>query len=187
MEPSTVIRPPGVTSPTMMSVLRTHLLSSSMSRAAILRNPSCARMFSFTIRMCRDETWLKRGPVTYQELKPYTETPSGHITLIDVREPNEVSQGMIPASVNVPLSEFKAAFNPENDAPASTDFERKYSFPRPKFNDPIIFYCRSGRRSQQALEEAQKHGWWNTRNYTGSWIDWVAQEQSNKKDSDEDE
>lgn len=170
-----------------MSAFGAKFLSVFSRHAAVIRDPSYVRMFSSTIRMCRDETWLKRGPVTYKELKPYTEAPSGLITLIDVREPNEVSQGMIPASVNVPLSEFKAAFNPENDAPASTDFERKYSFPRPKFNDPIIFYCRSGRRSQQALEEAQKHGWWNTRNYTGSWTDWVAQEQSNKNESEEDE
>lgn len=160
----------------------------NISARAILQRPSAAtqlRLFSTSMAMRRDESWLKKGPVTYEELKPYTQAPSGEITLIDVREPNEVSQGIIPAAVNVPLSEFAAAFNPESESPSSTDFERKFSFPRPKYDDPIIFYCRSGRRSQQALEEAQKRGWWNTRNYTGSWQDWVANEQS-KKQEDED-
>ena len=133
----------------------------SPSLIAIPRIALGSRMLSFSSAvMNRDESWVKRGPVTYNELKPYTEAPSGKITLIDVREPNEVSQGMIPAAVNVPLSEFATAFNPESTAPASSDFERKFSFPRPNFDDPIIFYCRSGQRSGQALETAQQRGWW---------------------------
>lgn len=152
------------------------------------------RTFSFARACHRDTSWVDRGRMTYEELKPYTDAPSGKITLIDVREPSEVAQGMIPAAVNVPLSEFGSAFNPDSYAENANDFERKFSFPRPSFDDPIVFYCRSGKRSQQALETARERGWWkyvskthlSARNYSGSWMDWVAQEKE-KQSSDDDE
>lgn len=134
----------------------------------------------------RDMSWVNRGPMTYEELKPYTKSPSGKISLIDVREPSEVAQGMIPSAVNVPLSQFPTAFDPNSDSENSVDFERKYSFPRPEFGDEICFYCRSGMRSQQALEFAQKRGWWNTRNYKGSMVDWTLREQEKGASEDED-
>ena len=96
------------------------------------------------------------------------------ITLIDVREPNETAQGMIPSAVNVPLSEFTRAFNPSDEQ----DFERKYAFPRPSYDDKVIVYCRSGKRSTEAQEYARKMGWKNVRNYKGSWLDWVQQEEA---------
>lgn len=88
---------------------------------------------------------------------------------------------MIPSAVNVPLSEFGQAFNTSSEG---VDFDQKYAFPRPSFSDKVIVYCRSGKRSQQALEEAQKRGWWNVRNYTGSWLDWNAQEEARGKQDD---
>ncbi|CAO1633157.1 unnamed protein product [Sympodiomycopsis kandeliae] len=124
-------------------------------------------------RNTQDQSWVKKGSVDYSELKPITEAPTGEITIIDVREPSETSQGMIPSAVNVPLSDFTAAFSPSGN-----DFNRKYAFERPSFDDKIIVYCRSGKRSQQALEEAKKRGWWNVRNYTGSWLDWNSQQEA---------
>lgn len=87
------------------------------------------------------------------------------IDIIDVREPNEVAQGIIPSAVNVPLSEFSAAFDVNSESVSSTDFERRFSFPRPTYDHEIVFYCRSGRRSQEALEIARQRGWWK---YVGS-------------------
>ncbi|KAK0553076.1 hypothetical protein OC845_001356 [Tilletia horrida] len=122
----------------------------------------------------KDRSWVNKGEVTYSELKPETQAPSGNITIIDVREPDEVAQGIIPSAVNVPLSQFKKAF-------ASTgtggNFVRDFGFDRPQFDQQLVFYCRSGKRSQQALEYAQAQGWWNSRNYTGSWLDWTAHEE----------
>ncbi|CCU97882.1 unnamed protein product [Malassezia sympodialis ATCC 42132] len=137
----------------------------AVARPSVATASRCApvtgmRAFSFARACHRDTAWLDRGRMTYEELKPYTEAPSGKITLIDVREPNEVAQGMIPAAVNVPLSEFGSAFNPNSYSENANDFERKFSFPRPSFDDPIVFYCRSGKRSQQALETARERGWW---------------------------
>lgn len=103
----------------------------------------------------KDTTWQSRGVVKYSELKPETSSPSGEITIIDVREPNEVAQGIIPSAVNVPLSQFQSAFSGSGG-----DFEKQFAFRRPEYDDKIVFYCRSGKRSQQALEHAQKNGWW---------------------------
>ncbi|KOS15122.1 hypothetical protein Malapachy_0874 [Malassezia pachydermatis] len=158
------------------------MMTPSLASARI-SGPSAmpVRALSMTASLRRDDSWVKRGTVLYDELKPYTEAPSGKITIIDVREPNEVAQGMIPAAVNVPLSEFSDAFDPNSQASPASDFERRYSFRRPAFDDSIVFYCRSGRRSQQALETAQQRGWWNVRNYQGSWIDWVEHEKDQPK------
>lgn len=144
------------------------------------------RLFSSTrLGLSKDATWRSRGVVKYSELKPETCSPSGEITIIDVREANEVAQGIIPSAVNVPLSQFQTAFTGSGG-----DFVREYAFNRPKYDDKIIFYCRSGKRSQQATEFAQKQGWWNVRNYEGSWLDWVQQEeargQASKIKEDED-
>ena len=78
------------------------------------------------------------------------------ITLIDVREPAEVAEGIIPSAVNVPLSRFAEAFDPNKGA----DFQKEFAFARPRFGDKIVFYCRTGKRSQQALEAARQKGWW---------------------------
>ncbi|KAE8215793.1 hypothetical protein CF327_g945 [Tilletia walkeri] len=121
----------------------------------------------------KDTSWVDQGEVTYAELKPETQAPSGNITIIDVREPDEVAQGIIPSAVNVPLSEFNSAFS----ASKVTDFSKKFGFERPEFDGQVVFYCRSGKRSQQALDFARSQGWWNSRNYTGSWLDWTAKEE----------
>ncbi|PWN41210.1 Rhodanese-like protein [Ceraceosorus guamensis] len=120
--------------------------------------------------------WAAKGPISYEELKPLTQAPPLDLTIIDVREPDEVQAGIIPSAVSVPLSQFNDAF----DSNKGADFRKQYAFDRPAFDDKLVFYCRSGKRSQQALEFAQKNGWNNVRNYTGSWLDWVKQEEGGK-------
>lgn len=63
---------------------------------------------------------------------------------------------MIPSAVNVPLSEFSTAFKTGS---GGGDFSKKYAFDRPDYDAPLVFYCRSGKRSAQAIEEAKKGGW----------------------------
>ncbi|UZJ51726.1 hypothetical protein CBS101457_001046 [Exobasidium rhododendri] len=128
---------------------------------------------STALRFSKDTTWADKGTIPYKELKSISEAPTGEVTIIDVREPDEVSAGMIPSAVNVPLTQFEKAFAPNGGA----DFQEKFAFPRPSFNDRLVFYCRSGKRSQQALQTAKKNGWENARNYEGSWLDWVQQEE----------
>lgn len=121
---------------------------------------SPARLFSSTpatFRASKDKSWVQQGEVPYPELKSHTETPDESLLLLDVREPSETAQGMIPSAVNVPLSEFGPAFlNKEGGG----DFEKKYAFARPEFDKKIVVYCRSGKRSEQARTELEKAGWW---------------------------
>lgn len=58
--------------------------------------------------------------------------------LVDVREQEEVDEGMIDGAVHMPLSEF------ENFA---EDISK---------SKPTVFYCRSGRRSLKAAELASE-------------------------------
>ncbi|ETS60171.1 hypothetical protein PaG_05711 [Moesziomyces aphidis] len=174
-----------MSSRTLIRAARPALLAPMLARAAVPSIRAAAprhvtpvltaiRPLSTTpVVRSKDTSWQSKGTVKYAELKPETESPSGEITIIDVREPNEVAQGIIPSAVNVPLSQFQKAFSGSGG-----DFLRDFAFQRPAYDDKVVFYCRSGKRSQQALEFAQKNGWWNVRNYEGSWLDWVQQEEA---------
>lgn len=59
---------------------------------------------------------------------------SNHAHVFDVRESDELCDGMIPGAVHLALSEFP---------------EKKEGLPTDK---SIIFYCRSGKRSFKAAE-----------------------------------
>ena len=110
--------------------------------------------------------------LTYEQVKPRTEQPSPvrsqkqlsstqvltlslkSAYLIDVREPDEVILGSIPSSVNIPLSTLSEALymNPVR-------FKEKFGFEKPKRDQEIVFYCRSGKRSASASDIALKNGY----------------------------
>lgn len=62
-------------------------------------------------------------------------------TVVDVRTPEEFAEGHVPGSVNIPLGELPARL---------AEVE---ALPR-----PLILCCRSGQRSQRALEWLQAQG-----------------------------
>ncbi|WWC66380.1 uncharacterized protein I206_100281 [Kwoniella pini CBS 10737] len=123
--------------------------------------------------------WAKEPIVKYEELKPITQQPTDEILIVDVREPDEVALGSIPSSVNLPLSRLKEAldkgFNPG-------DFQKEFAFSKPTYDQNIIFFCRSGKRSANAAELANEKGYSNVRNYVGSWLDWSKREGEDKDD-----
>ncbi|KAL0575054.1 Thiosulfate sulfurtransferase rdl2, mitochondrial [Marasmius crinis-equi] len=121
-----------------------------------------------------DKDWDGRI-LTYNQLKPKTRSPSPDAYLIDVREPDEVIQGMIPSAVNLPLSILAESL----DTPAEV-FQTKHGFPKPQKDQEVTFYCRSGKRSASASDIAKRHGYSNIYNYEGSWLEWVSKE--GKKD-----
>lgn len=134
------------------------------STRLVSKTPSPAPLQSIALRQFQSSSicfrdvpssWSKKGDAGYAEVKKLASQPTGEVTIIDVREPDEVSAGMIPSAVNVPLTSFEDAFNPNGGA----NFQQKYSFPRPAFDDKVIFYCRSGKRSAQAQDIAKKNGW----------------------------
>ncbi|HMN72310.1 MAG TPA: rhodanese-like domain-containing protein [Rhodoblastus sp.] len=79
----------------------------------------------------------------------------GSIALVDVREDEEWVDGHIPGATHNPLSRL------DLDA-----------LPRDK---RVVFYCRSGRRTLQALERAQTQGRPDVKaHFGGSWLAWTA-------------
>ncbi|KAF9456154.1 endoplasmic reticulum protein [Collybia nuda] len=107
----------------------------------------------------------------YAELKPRTENPTPNTFLIDVREPDEVIQGMIPSAVNLPLSVLGNSLHLHHVA-----FKEKHGFEKPTKDQELIFYCRSGKRSASASDIAKRNGYKNILNYKGSWLEWVEKE-----------
>ena len=60
--------------------------------------------------------------------------------LVDVRTPHEFAQGALPGAINIPLQNLLAEVH-------QLDHER-----------PVILYCRSGMRSQQAAQALSLFG-----------------------------
>lgn len=91
------------------------------------------------------------------------------IILIDVREPAEIQEtGILPGSIaNIPVGDVSDALN--MDAAA---FKQKYGVEKPSQDAPIVFSCRSGKRSNTALERALALGFSKSRHYAGGWLDW---------------
>ncbi len=79
----------------------------------------------------------------------------GSIALVDVREDEEWADGYIPGAIHNPLSRFDVSALPT---------DRK-----------VVVYCRSGRRTLQALDIAQRSGRADVNtHFGGSWLAWTA-------------
>jgi rhodanese-related sulfurtransferase len=61
---------------------------------------------------------------------------------VDVREPEEWAEGILPGALRLPLGTL------ETLAPLHLERER-----------PVLLYCRSGNRSQEALKTLQRLGY----------------------------
>ncbi|KAG0018796.1 hypothetical protein BGZ81_010056 [Podila clonocystis] len=89
--------------------------------------------------------------------------------LIDVRDLNEVVNGIIPTAHHIPLSGLEAALALDDDA-----FNAQYGFRKFGRDDEVVYYCRSGRRSNLAFQLTRGLGYTRVRNYPGSWIEYEA-------------
>ncbi|XP_072048415.1 rhodanese domain-containing protein CG4456-like isoform X1 [Amphiura filiformis] len=120
--------------------------------------------------------WLSSAPVEddmnvfYPGLVNRIE--SGDIQLIDVREPEELQQwGQITNSFNVPLGQVRDALTMEETA-----FTAKYGRPKPsKGDNNIVFHCRGGVRSLEALQMARSEGYPMARHFPGGWLEWAKE------------
>ncbi|KAJ1841542.1 hypothetical protein LPJ73_006083 [Coemansia sp. RSA 2703] len=126
--------------------------TSSRAKTAILR-----RMYN------------TKQDVSFQELRQLIHgVGKSPYTLIDVREPDEVAQGKVPTATNIPLGEVATAFSLPND-----QFKSKYGIDKPSPSVETIFYCRSGKRSQSAIDQVEKiNPNLVIRNYRGSWLNY---------------
>ncbi|KAF7784766.1 hypothetical protein Agabi119p4_931 [Agaricus bisporus var. burnettii] len=116
--------------------------------------------------------------MSYDELLPVTESPTSETYLIDVREPGEVVQGMIPSAVNLPLTVLAESLTLPPD-----DFKAKFGYSKPTPEKQVIFYCRSGMRSASACDVAKRNGFTNILNYKGSWLEWTEKRNNAQKSS----
>ncbi|KAJ1836003.1 hypothetical protein IWW55_004590 [Coemansia sp. RSA 2706] len=121
--------------------------------------------------------YSSKPDVSFDELQKIIHgvSPKPYV-LVDVREPNEVAEGRVPTAVNIPLGDVAAAFAMPSDA-----FIAKYRIDRPSDEEDVIFYCRSGKRSQKAIDEVARvdHSL-SLRNYRGSWLDYADKALHNK-------
>jgi rhodanese-related sulfurtransferase len=78
-----------------------------------------------------------------------------HIHLIDVREDEEVAQGIIPGAIHLPLGQVP---------------QRLEEIPR---EEEVIFICRSGYRSEQACQYLSALGYTGTTSLIGGMLAWV--------------
>eukprot|EP00842_Homolaphlyctis_polyrhiza_P000905 jgi/Hompol1/1815/HPOL_005731-RA len=91
------------------------------------------------------------------------------VVVIDVREPNETSSGIIPGAQKIPVNSLDGAFKMTPEA-----FKAEYGFAKPTIDQTIVVYCRSGRRSLMASNMLRDNGFTNIRDYSGGWLDWSA-------------
>jgi rhodanese-related sulfurtransferase len=83
------------------------------------------------------------------------EFPASKIKLIDVRENSEVGQGIIPTATHIPLAKV-----------SSIDFPS---------DSVLIFYCKSGARSELASQIGLQLGYKAVFSYKGSYTDWISE------------
>ena len=82
-----------------------------------------------------------RTPDINKGLVQFSQTPGA--VLLDVRTPQEYTQGRLPGSQNIPLNELKQQ------------------------NTPLFVYCHSGSRSSQAVAVLRRIGCQNVTNIGG--------------------
>jgi len=98
---------------------------------------------------------MSYGTITPEEVK--SRLMSGEsLNVIDVREAEEVAEGMIPGAKHIPLGELPY---------------RHHEIPQ---TEEIIMVCRSGHRSGKACEYLQMLGFTGLKNMVGGMLAWNA-------------
>lgn len=81
-------------------------------------------------------------------VKQYQQTPNAK--LIDVRGADEFAEGHIDEAINIPLDQIDRISEEVSDK-----------------ETPLFVYCRSGRRSDMAVEQLKDFGYTNAQNIGG--------------------
>jgi len=118
----------------------------------------------------KSQKWCE---LNYETLYSMMNRASGNVWLVDVREKAEVQKaGMIPQSINIPLSSLKRALLQDSD-----DFYSQYGIPKPRKNDEyLVFYSLNHVKGGTALEIAHRLGFRKARQYAGGYEDWLTKQ-----------
>ncbi|XP_068604246.1 thiosulfate:glutathione sulfurtransferase [Brachionichthys hirsutus] len=131
---------------------------------------SLSRSFARSNPTCGEES---DSVVTYTQLTSMLS--SGDVQLFDVRNPDEYQAGYIADAVNTPLDTLEDSLKL-----APQQFQEKFGVSAPgKYDDDIVFYCRTGKRSTSALGIAHQLGFCRARHFKGGYTEWEKQ-QGNK-------
>lgn len=93
--------------------------------------------------------------ITPEELQQKLETGE-KVELVDVREDEEVAQGMIPGAMHIRMG----------DIPENLDYFSK--------DKEYVFICRSSRRSENVCHYLQDQGF-KVRNMVGGMLEWKGE------------
>ncbi len=101
-------------------------------------------------------TGIPQGFGTVKVADFVTELVENPPFLLDVRQPEEVAEGVIPGAVSIPLRELAKNLD---KLPADLD-------------TPIVVYCKSGHRGAIAMTVLGTLGYTNVRNLSGAFVGW---------------
>eukprot|EP01134_Creolimax_fragrantissima_P000498 CFRG0498T1 len=102
------------------------------------------------------------------EIVQLSAAPQTGVHLIDVRSAHETDDGFIPSAIKIPLPVLPDAFRMSPE-----DFMKEFNAKVLSKEDKLIFYCRSGVRSQIACNLAREAGYSRVSNFRGSWLQWA--------------
>jgi len=117
------------------------VLVSRFTRGQIMDGDGMVRTFEYT-------------QITQEEAKEMMKKDDGHI-IVDVRREDEYAEGHIPGAILIP-----------NESIGTTPPEQL-----PEYDQIILIYCRSGRRSKEAAQKLADMGYENVYEFGGI-IDW---------------
>ena len=125
----------------------------------MLRNTRCVVLAALTLCGCASPSAPTPPSAPAAPSPPHeTEQPSplaGAAAVIDVRTPEEVSQGYLEKALLIPIAELEGRMA-EVDAAVGGDKSKK-----------VVTYCRSGKRAGQAKLVLEQHGYTNVVNGGG--------------------
>lgn len=82
------------------------------------------------------------------------------VVVLDVRTPSEYAEGHVPGAMNIPHTELASRIGELADAR----------------DRDIVVYCRSGNRSEQALETLREAGFTRLFHMKGDYLRWSAEQ-----------
>ncbi|GMK58466.1 hypothetical protein CspeluHIS016_0504980 [Cutaneotrichosporon spelunceum] len=130
-----------------------------------LRTPARVSPRAFTTTAARwKDSWSNNKDMNFSEFNKLARAPSDDVILIDTREPDEAAMSPIPGTVNLPFSKVASALAESNNP---GQFQNDFAFPKPVFQQKMVFVDRTPKRSEAAAEAAKKAGYKNVRMYGG--------------------
>lgn len=105
--------------------------------------------------------FMKSAPSQIEQVKLDTvyqwfQNPPADLVLLDVRQPEEWQEGVIPGSIKISLSALPGKLN-------SLDKDKNY-----------LLVCRSGNRSQMAAKTMEAAGFQHLNNFQGGMLAWYS-------------